>query len=386
VATADVVVIGGGCTGTSTAFQLGRRGVRCVLLEKGQVGGGPTGRSSGIIRMHYSLEPLIRLARRSLEIFQHFADMVGGTADFRTTGFLLLAGAADRAHLEANARLQSSLGVRTSVLSPRALADLDPAMNLDDVAAAAYEPDSGYADGYATSTAFAAAARRHGVEVTPGATATRIVVERGVVQRVETSAGMIHAPRVLVAAGPWSSPLLDPLRVHLPIRTMRIQVALVHLRAVAIERVCGDLLKGFYLRPDVGGQVLLGSIEETDEEEVSADRFDEGLDFDFAERIVRKLVWRYPGSRDGEVRGGFASLYDVTPDWQPVLGPADGIDGLFVAAGFSGHGFKLSPAIGEVMAQTVLGERSSIDIGVFRPSRFADGALIRSPYAYGIIG
>lgn len=384
--TADVVVIGGGCTGTSVGFQLGRRGVRCVLLERGQVGSGPTGRSSGIIRMHYSLEPLIRLALRSLEIFQHFADAVGGTADFRRTGFLLLAGPADRAHLETNVRLQSSLGVRTSVLSPRELAGLDPAMNLADVAAAAYEPDSGYADGYATSTAFAAAARRHGVEVTPGTTATRIVVERGKVQGVETAAGMIHAPRVLVAAGPWTPRLLDPLEVRLPIRTMRIQVALVQLRSVAIERVCGDLMKGFYLRPDVGGQVLLGSIEEGDEEEVSADVFDEGLDFDFAEQIVRQLVWRYPESRDGEVRGGFASLYDVTPDWQPVLGPVDGIAGLFVAAGFSGHGFKLSPAIGEVMAHTVLGERSSIDIGVFRPSRFADGALIRGPYQYGIIG
>ncbi len=384
--TADVVVIGGGCTGTSTAFQLGRRGARCVLVEKGQVGGGPTGKSSGIIRMHYSLEPLIRLARRSLEIFQHFADLVGGTADFRPAGFLLLAGAADRARLEANVRLQSSLGVRTSTLGPRELADLDPAMNVEDVAAAAYEPDSGYADGYATSTAFATAARRHGVEVTTGVAATRIVVEGGAVQGVETSYSMIQTSRVLVAAGPWTPRLLDPLSVHLPIRTMRIQVALVHLRSVVIERVCGDLLKGFYLRPDVGGQVLLGSIEETDEEEVPADRFDEGLDFDFAERIVRKLVWRYPGSRDGEVRGGFASLYDVTPDWQPMLGPVEGVGGLFVAAGFSGHGFKLSPAIGEVMAQTVLGERPSVDIGVFRPSRFAAGASIRSPYEYGIIG
>lgn len=384
---ADVVVIGGGCTGTSTAFQLARRGAgRVVLLEQDQVGGGPTGRSSGIVRLHYSLEPLILLARRSLEIFQRFADLVGGAADFCTTGFLLLVGEADRAHLEANVRMQSALGVRTSVLEREELAELEPAMRLEDVAAAAFEPDSGYADGFATSAAFAAAARRHGATISTGTAARRIVVGGGRVQGVETDAGVIHTPRLLVAAGPWTPRLLEPLGVRLPIRALRVQVATVYVPAVAIRRVCGDLLKGFYLRPDVGGQVLLGSLEEADEQEVSVDRYDQGLDFSFAESVGRRLAWRYPLAAEGEVRGGYASLYDVTPDWQPVLGPVEGVEGLFVAAGFSGHGFKLSPALGEVLAQCLLGERPAIDLGIFRPSRFAEGSLIRSPYAYGILG
>ena len=384
---ADVVVIGGGCTGTSTAFQLARRGAgRVLLLEQDQVGSGPTGRSSGIVRMHYSLEPLIRLAQRSLEIFQHFADLVGGTADFRTTGFLLLVGDADRAHLEANVRLQSALGVRTFLLGPHELAELEPAMRLEDVAAAAFEPDSGYADGHATSTAFAAAARRHGATVSTGTAARRIIVEHGRVQGVQTDSGVISTHRLLVAAGPWTPRLMDPLGVLLPIRTVRVQVVTVHVPAVAITRVCGDLLQGFYVRPDVGRQVLVGSLQEADEQEVSVDRYDPGLDFAFAERMGRRLSWRYPAATEGEVRGGFASLYDVTPDWQPVLGPVDGVEGLFVAAGFSGHGFKLSPALGEVMAQLLQGERPAIDLGVFRPSRFAEGALVRSPYEYGILG
>ena len=389
VKTADVVVVGGGCMGTSAAFNLARRGVgRVVLMEKDTVGSGPTGRSSGIVRMHYSLEPLIRLALASLEIFQHFGDMVSGTADFTRTGFLLLAGPGDVATLEANVRLQRSLGVHTSVLTPAQIASVDPRINTEDLGAAAYEPDSGYADGYATSTAFAAAARGLGVEVLEQATVTRILTRNGRIAGVETTAGLVEAPKVLVAAGPWTPGLLAPLEVRLPIRTTRHQVVQVELPPALgrIEVVHGDLVRGYYLRPDVGAHVLMGSIEEGDEEVVSPDAFNTGLDFAFAERMAGHLAWRYPGAREGRIHSGYASLYDVTPDWQPVLGPVEAVSGLYVAAGFSGHGFKLSPAIGQVLAETITEGRATIDIGIFRPSRFAEGALIHSPYAYGILG
>lgn len=375
--------------GASTAFNLARRRAgRVVLFEKGTVGGGPTGRSSGIVRTHYSLEPLIRLAFRSLAIFQHFGDLVGGTADFTRTGFLLLAGPRDVATLEANVRLQSRIGVRTSVLTRARIADVDPRINVEDVGAAAYEPDSGYADGYATSTAFAAAARALGVEIHENALVQRLVVRDGIMAGVETTAGPVHAGRVLVAAGPWTPGLLEPLGLAPPIRTTRHQVVQVELPPTLgrIEVVHGDLIRGYYLRPDVGAHVLMGSIEEADEEIVAPDAFNAGMDFDFAERMAAHLAWRYPGAREGRIRSGYASLYDVTPDWQPVLGPLAEVEGLYVAAGFSGHGFKLSPAIGEVLAETLTEGRAAIDIGIFRPSRFADGALIRSPYEYGILG
>jgi len=375
--------------GASTAFNLARRRAgRVVLFEKGTVGGGPTGRSSGIVRTHYSLEPLIRLAFRSLAIFQHFGDLVGGTADFTRTGFLLLAGPRDVATLEANVRLQSRIGVRTSVLTRARIADVDPRINVEDVGAAAYEPDSGYADGYATSTAFAAAARALGVEIHENALVQRLVVRDGTLAGVETTAGPVHAGRVLVAAGPWTPGLLEPLGLAPPIRTTRHQVVQVELPPTLgrIEVVHGDLIRGYYLRPDVGAHVLMGSIEEADEEIVAPDAFNAGMDFDFAERMAAHLAWRYPGAREGRIRSGYASLYDVTPDWQPVLGPLAEVEGLYVAAGFSGHGFKLSPAIGEVLAETLTEGRATIDIGIFRPSRFTDGALIRSPYEYGILG
>ncbi|MDR7522547.1 MAG: FAD-binding oxidoreductase [Armatimonadota bacterium] len=386
---ADVVVIGGGCTGTSAAFWLAsRHRQRVVLLEQRTVGSGPTGRSSGIVRMHYSFEPLIRLALRSREVFERFERVVGGNADFRRTGFLLLAPAGQEAMLEANVRLQQRLGVATRLLDRKAIERLDPRLRTDDTPVGAYEPDSGYADGYATATAFAAAARRAGAEIREHTPAVRLLVGGGRIGGIQTPAGRIDAATVLVAGGPWTRRLLAPLGVEAPIRTTRHQVVLLEAppRVRPLDPVLVDLATGIYVRPDVGGQFMVGSVEERPEEEVFEDAFNEGTDFDFVERVSRRLVHRVPAFAGVAVKGGYASLYDVTPDWQPILGAVPGIEGLFVAAGFSGHGFKLSPALGECLAALMVEGRPPIDLSMFRITRFQDGALIHSPYAHGIVG
>ncbi len=388
--TADVIIVGAGCTGASAAFWLAsRHGQKALLLDQGTVGGGPTGRSSGIVRMHYSYAPLIQLALRSRDVFADFEAVVGGSADFRKTGFLLLAPPGQEGTLEANVRLQRSLGGDTTVVDRAAVADLDPRLRTDDVGAGAYEPDSGYADGYATASSFAAAARRHGAVVRENTPAVRLLVEGSRVTGVETPNGQIAAGGVLVAAGPWTPRLLGPLGIDLPIRTTRHQVVLFDVAEPAkpLAFVFVDIGKGFYLRPDVGGQFLGGSVEEYPEEEVPADAFNEGSDFEFIEEMATRLAHRVPAFSGVGVKGGYASLYDVTPDWQPVLGPVPEIAGLFVAAGFSGHGFKLSPAVGETLAELIVtGRYGEIDLAAFRPSRFAEGALIHSPYAHGIVG
>ncbi|MDR7551074.1 MAG: FAD-binding oxidoreductase [Armatimonadota bacterium] len=386
---ADVVVIGGGCTGSSAACWLAsRHRQRVVLLERRTVGSGPTGRSSGIVRMHYSFEPLIRLALRSREVFERFEEVVGGSADFRRTGFLILAPAGQEATMEANVRLQQRLGVATRILDRAAIERIDPRLRTDDTPIGAYEPDSGYADGYATATALAAAARRTGAEIREHTPAVRVLVGGGRVGGVQTPAGRIDAATVLVAGGPWTRRLLAPLGVEVPIRTTRHQVVLLETPAGVrpLDPVLVDLDAGIYVRPDVGGQFMVGSVEERPEEEVSEDAFNEGTDFAFVERVSHRLVHRVPAFAGVAVKGGYASLYDVTPDWQPILGAVPGIEGLFVAAGFSGHGFKLSPALGGCLAALMVGGRSPIDLSMFRITRFAEGALVHSPYAHGIVG
>jgi sarcosine oxidase subunit beta len=200
----DVIVIGGGCTGASTAFQLARRGRRVVLVERDTVGSGPTARSIGITRLHYSHEPLIRLAIRSLRMFTAFEELTGGTADFVRTAFLLLAAPAQMDALRANVRLQRAAGADAVVLSSEEVHRLDPRMNTQDAGGAAYEAESGVADGYTTTASFAAAARRYGAEIREATEALEILVEGGRVQGVRTSRGVVEAPVVLVAAGPWT--------------------------------------------------------------------------------------------------------------------------------------------------------------------------------------
>ncbi|MBI2246951.1 MAG: FAD-binding oxidoreductase [Armatimonadetes bacterium] len=387
--TADVVVIGGGSTGTSVAFQLARRGAgRVVLVERGAIGSGPTSKSMGIIRLHYSYEPLIRLALRSLELFSHFEDLSGGTADFTRAGFLLAASSAQIPALRDNVALQQRLGVRTSVLTPAQLKDLDPRLEVSDLGGAAYEPESGFADGYATASSFASAARRMGAKILEQTTVERIVVEGGHVQAVVTSGDTISTPRTLVAAGPWTPSVLEPLGIRVPIESSREQVVQFAPPPEfgRLEVVIEDLAQGFFARPEAGGTVLSGVLEEGAEEIVQPDGFNQGVDFDYVERVGRMWAHRYPSAADAQVRGGYASLYDVTPDWQPALGPVDGIEGLVIAAGFSGHGFKLSPALGEVLTAILLGERPAVDISMFALSRFATGALIHGRHAQGILG
>jgi len=387
--TADVVVLGGGSTGTSAAFQLARRRYgKVMLVERHSVGAGPTAKSIGIIRLHYSHEPLIRLAARSLELFEGFEGLTGATADFTRCGFLLLAPEREMGVLRANVELQHRFGIGSSVLTPPEIAALDPRMALDDVAGAAWEPKSGFADGYATATGFAAAARREGAEIWEKTAVQRLIVDGGRVRAVQTVRGEISTPAVLAACGPWTPALLQPLGVNVPIQSSRQQV--VQLAPPpgfgALGVVIEDLAQGFYVRPEAGNTVLAGVLEEEAEQIVSPDAFDRGVDLDFVERVGQMWARRYPGAQDAEVRRGYASLYDITPDWQPVLGAVDGIGGLYIAAGFSGHGFKLSPGLGEVLAAIIAGETAGIDVSMFRLSRFAEGHPIRGRHAQGILG
>lgn len=389
MSTADVVIIGGGSTGTSVAFQLARRRYgKVILVERETVGAGPTAKTIGIVRLHYSYEPLIRLASRSRDLFGQFEELTGAVADFTRCGFLLLAAEGEMPVVRANVDLQHRLGVHSALVTPQEIAGLDSRLNLDGVAGGAWEPESGFADGYATASGFAAAARGAGAEVWESAAAQRIIVERSAVRGVQTARGEISTPTVLVASGPWTPQLLRPLGVDVPIQSSRQQVVQLGLPVSfgALGTVIEDMALGFYARPETGQTVLAGVLEEEAEQIVPVDQYNRGVDFDFVERTGRAWAHRYPSASDAQFRQGYASLYDITPDWQPVVGVVEGIRGLYIAAGFSGHGFKHSPALGEVLAALIAGEIPPIDVSMFRLSRFADGHLIRGHHTQGILG
>src|SRR6266446_4652476 len=209
---ADVIVIGGGANGTSTAFHLAGWGVKNVLLlERRHLGAGATGKSGSLVRMHYTNEPESRLAFESLKIFREFRNIVGGDWGYE-------------AALARNVSRQQSLGINTQVVAPDRVKDLLPGCRIDDLGAAAWEPDSGFADPNATTFAFAEAARRLGARIETGCKVTKLVTERGRVVGVETSRGRVDAGAVVLVPGAWAGPLLKPLGLDFGLVPHRIQI------------------------------------------------------------------------------------------------------------------------------------------------------------------
>jgi sarcosine oxidase subunit beta len=387
---ADVIVVGGGINGASIAFNLAREGLKVTLIEKDFIAAGPTGRSSAIIRQHYSHHVTARMALRSLRIFQNFDDVVGGDPDFHQTGFLLAARPEDVEMLTSNIALQQEVGINTRLVSPQEVKELEPHISVEGIAAAAYEPESGYADPAATATAYVGRAKDFGASLQLGTRVQRVLVERGRVTGVEVGTGAFQAGVVVVAAGPWTPLITETVGVELPIKASRHQVA-TYRRPDEFERhmVFAGFADEVYIRPETGQLMLVGSIEpeEAEEEVPNPDSFNERVDFDVVAGFSERVARRYPLMEKGTSSGGWASLYDITPDWHSVMGALPGVEGLYCVAGTSGHGFKLGPAVGEMMADLIInGQRPEADIDMFSARRFAEGRGVAGKYEYSIVG
>jgi sarcosine oxidase subunit beta len=384
-ATADVVIIGGGATGTSTAYHLAKRGVKnVVLIEKQFLASGPTGRSSACVRQHYSTPETCRLVLKALRFFEHFEELTGGrTAGFVRTGYLLGVDDRLREPMEASVRLQQSQGIDSRLISPAAARDIEPRLAIDDLTAACYEPDAGYADPSQTTQGFAGAAREMGVRFMEQTTVTGIRARGDRVATVETDKGAIESAKVVNAAGAWSDRLGRMVGVEIPITVCRHKIALVAWPSDARgpHPMLYDFVTNIYTRPETGDMILVGPLDSEElNDRADPDAYREGLNLDEKTDLLARAATRFPVLERGGVLHSYAGCFDVTPDWHPVIDET-GPDGFYVAAGFSGHGFKLSPAIGEMVANLVVdGKKPDDDVHAFRLSRFAEGKPIRGTY------
>jgi glycine/D-amino acid oxidase-like deaminating enzyme len=385
--TADVVVIGGGVIGASTAFNLALNGVTDVtLVERDSIASGNSGRSSAIIRMHYTTPPLVQLAVYSLRVFQNFREIVGDESGFVPAGYVALVGDGDRPALEQNVGMQQEHGALTSVIEPDDLRQMMPGMYVDDLVGAAYEPECGYADPVLTTQGFANGARARGVSVQSNSAVRRILSDAQGVAGVETSRGVIQTRRVILCANVWTPGLLEPLGVQLPVTAIREEMT-VFERPPAIQNHLAilDLAQLMYMRPEINGLTLVGNSDHNElPDRVEPDSAVDSVSPATVEKSVGKLVHRFPEMADGNVRRGYSGLYDVTPDLNPIFEETP-ISGLFVAVGFSGHGFKLSPAVGALMAELATKGttgRVGVDAAIFSSKRYAEGRLIKGTHAY----
>lgn len=389
---AEIIIIGGGVMGASIAYHLAKQQAgRVILLERQALSTGTTGRSGAIVRQHYSNDFTIRMAKESLRIFEHFDEIVGGDCGFIQTGMLVTANEPGETALRANVALQQEQGVNTRLISPDEVSAVAPGFSGKDATAVCYEANTGVADPMATTHCFASRARDYGAVIHEGTPVTRIVTQGERVTGVETTQGHFSAPVVVLAANVWSVELAKDLGITLPI--MATRHPMVSLRRPddfggrhGVHAVCLDTVHGIYLRPDLGGVTLVGLTDDVLTPS-DPDHYAQGLSEDEITHLRRMAPECLPALARAVPRGGWAGIYDDTPDYHPILGRLPAYEGLYCAVGFSGHGFKLSPIIGQWMAQLILTGTMPDDMQHFSFERFANGGEIRPRYASsGVLG
>ena len=383
--TADVVVIGGGVNGVSIAYALAARGVKAVLVEKGALASGASGRSSALVRMHYTNEWDARLAWASFPVFRNWTELMGGPTVFTHTGFVNVVAPQFAEHLRLNVEMLKGIGVNTTAITGAELRELQPFANVDDIGAAAYEPESGYANPAETVEGFRRRATELGARVLQWTAVTRVIRQESRVTGVETSAGRIDAGSVIVAAGAWSRRLCAEIGLELHARPKAIDTVAV-TRPPELHNghmVFIDNVQGNYFRPESGGLTLVGV--PCQEWDIDPDTLQTGLPPSAAGVGAQLLTHRIPAMERATLSRGYRAFDGYSADRHAILGGVDGIDGLYLATAFSGSGFKIAPAVGTCMAELVTeGRAKTVDIEPFSIRRFAEGRTVEGPYPYAV--
>lgn len=371
----DVIIIGAGIVGCSTAFHLARRqGIRVLVVEKGPLASGMTKRSGALIRTPLAHATEARLAVASTQVFHNWKEIVGDHCSFTKTGFVVIAqGETQAAQLRAQVAQLHALGANTRLISRGELHDLQPAMRVDDVTLAAFEPDAGFADPVLATQSLAARAKALGVTFKTGTMVKNIRVDYGRVIGVDTNIGLIEALHIVVAAGPWTDRLLKPLQAAIGIRAQRAGIAFfdrpadLSTRHLAFE----DWATGAHFRPHTFGLTMGGLNAPLSNEETNPDSFDESVSPVFVADLQQRIAARLPAMAHTRFVRGHAGVYDMSPDGHAVLGRVPGIIGLFVAAGFNGIGFAMAPAVGACIAEWIAdGETRQVDVRALNIERF----------------
>jgi len=371
---ADAVIIGGGVIGASIAYHLTLRGLTPIVFERDLLGSGNTGRSAGGIRAQFTSEVNIRLSLHSIAFFERFQEILGMDAEFHQCGYLFLATTpAHLQHFKSRIEFQRRYGVEVSLIGREEVASRWPFLRTDDVLGATYSAKDGIAGPYEVTIAFANAAKQRGAVFHERAAVSGIIADGGRVRGLDTSLGRFESDIVVVAAGPDTPALLRPLGVEVPITSYRRHLYMTEKFAQIPDDIplTIDSGTGLYFRKETGG-LMLGMVDKSDPPTMSM-----VVDDGYLEKLVDAALGRVPILEQANILNGWAGLYDTTPDHHAILGRVEGLSGLFLATGFSGHGFMHSPAVGVVIAEIIAdGAAKTINVDGLSFGRFAAGALV----------
>lgn len=377
----DAIVIGGGVMGASITYNLSQRGLKVLILERQSIGVGATGASSGLVRMHYDLEIDSALAWESFHFFRNWRERIGGECGFKRTGFLQIVAPDKNEQLRGNVEMQKRIGILTEVVTPEDVKKIAPMFKTDDFEIAAYEPESGYADPVLTTNSFITNAKVRGAALMQDCEVTGVRVTGGKVVGVESSRGSFDAPILVNCAGTFAGHIGKIVGVDIPLDTWSHDVAFVRRPAnVGMHPACIDDVLSMYFRPE--GELTLIGLEDYNRMSEPPESDLGRVDPEFVMRAIDRICERVDGMEEGSLHSTHVGRDGLTPDQRAIVDKA-GPDGFYVACGFSGTGFKLSPAVGVCMSELILdGSAKLVDISSLNLGRFARGELLQGSYGY----
>ena len=371
-ARATVVIVGGGVIGASAAFHLAEAGVRGVLLvERDALAAGSTSRAAGGVRAQFSDALNIQIAQRSLAAFRDFGRRPGWDIDLRQVGYLfVLARGEDVARFERSVALQHEYGVPSRMLSPAEARERCPLLAGDDILAAAFSPEDGHATPEAVVQGYASAARALGAQIRVGCEVLDITTAGGEITGVVTSHGTVATDTVICAAGAWSRACGAMVGVDLPVTPLKRQILFTEpiddLPAQLPMTI--DFASSFYFHRE-GPGLLLGMSDPAEQPGFGLEQT-----HDWVPGLIAAAAHRAPRVAEAGIRGGWAGLYEMTPDHNAIIGEDAGVSRFLYATGFSGHGFLQGPAVGELLRDLVLGRPGFVDISPLSAERFSGAA------------
>ncbi len=372
---ADVVIAGGGVMGCALAYQLSRRGVDVLLLERETLGSQSTAKCAGGVRQQFSMEANVRLQMRSIRMFEHFEEETGHAIDFRQIGYLFVLTLPQ--HVEdfrANLEMWHRLGLNEARwVGADEAARMVPVLNVEDVLGCTFCPSDGIASPADVTAGYAAVARRQGARLREGVAVTGVDVVEGRVTGVHTTAGDVATRVLFDCAGAWAPSIGRMVGLEIPVLPYRRQIVVTGTfpQVPRDTPMTVDFQTSFYFHPE-GDGVLIGMSDRAE-----PPGFETEVNWDFLERTFEQVAVRAPALTGAGVKTAWAGLYETTPDHQAILGPVAEVEGFWCACGFSGHGFMQAPAAALLLSQELLDKRTEVDISPFTFARFTQGSLVR---------
>lgn len=377
---AEVVIVGAGVNGLGIAYRLAERGFTdVVVLEKGYLGSGASGRNTGGVRQQWATKENIILARESVKIFEKLSDELNFNIMFRQTGYLILIWSEEELEqFKKNVKLQNSLGVPSKIISPEKAKEIVPPLNIENVIAATFCKKDGVLHPFALILAYQRALKRMGIEINTFTEVVDIKTEKGEIKEVVTNRGNIKTNIVVNAAGPESPLIAKMVGVDLPIKPYRHEIMVSEPLQPVLNPMILSFKHSLYVTQTNRGEII-GGIGNPKEKP----GYDIRGTVDFIELFARALTEIMPQMKYVNLLRQWAGLYDVTPDARPILGYTEGVHEMIQVNGFSGHGVMLNPIVAKLIAELIIDGKTSIDIEPLNLNRFKEMGEVKESLVVG---